>query len=174
MGERSDGVSWDDALSGAGVGDEGRGGDTLLQPGGVGADAVAADDPELLRAQIQETRAGMGETINEISERLSPETLRERAGEQVEALTEQAKEKVEEITDQAKDRLKETVQETVQTAKDAVYDSTIGKAGQVMQNVGKTVSGAAQQVGTAISDAGSSAVTTVRRTPCPSHSSGWG
>jgi ElaB/YqjD/DUF883 family membrane-anchored ribosome-binding protein len=160
MGERSSGVSWDDALSGAGVADEGRGGDTLIQttgePGVGGVAARAADDPERLRAQIEETRAGMGETINEISERLSPETLRERASEQVEALT-----------DQAKDKLKETVQETVQTAKDAIYDSTIGKAGEVMQNVGEAVSGAAQQAGMTISDAGSSLMTTVRRNPLP-------
>jgi ElaB/YqjD/DUF883 family membrane-anchored ribosome-binding protein len=167
MGERSSGVSWEDALSGAGRGDEGRGGDTLIQTAGGGGEGGVVADPEQLRAQIEETRAGMGETINEISERLSPETLRERASEQVEALTDQAKEKVEEITGQARDKLKETIQETVQTAKDAVYDSTIGKAGEVMQNVGETVSGAAQQVGTTISDAGSSVATTVRRNPLP-------
>jgi ElaB/YqjD/DUF883 family membrane-anchored ribosome-binding protein len=160
MGERSSGVSWDDALSVAGVGDEGRGADTLIQTTGEAGEGDAAagtaDDPKRLRAQIEETRAGMGETINEISERLSPETLRERASEQVEALT-----------DQVKDRLKETVRETVRTAKDAVYNSSIGKAGEVMQNVSETVSGAAQQVGTTISDAGSSIMTTVRRNPLP-------
>jgi gas vesicle protein len=168
MAERPDGVSWDDALSDPALGDE-AGGDTLVQTAGEGGAAAGAvaDDPEQIRAQIEETRAGMGETIDEISERLSPETLRERASEQVEALTDQAKERVEELADQAKDRLKETVQETVQTAKDAVYASTIGKAGEVMQNVGQTVSGAAQQVGETISDAGSSAVGTVRRNPLP-------
>lgn len=152
MGEKSDGVSWDDALSEEGL---------------SGGESDGAEDPEQLRARIVETRAGMSETIDAISERLSPETLRERASEQVEALTDQAKTRVEEITEQAKDKLKETVQETVQTAKDAVYDSTIGKAGEVMQNVGETVGGAAQQVGTTISGAGSSAMTTIRRNPLP-------
>ncbi len=152
MGEKSDGVSWDDALSEESLG---------------GAEGGGAEDPEQIRARIAETRAGMSETIDAISERLSPETLRERASEQVEALTDQAKERVEEITEQAKDKLKETVRETVQTAKDAVYDSTIGKAGEVMQNVGETVGDAAQQVGTTIRDTGSSAMTTIRRNPLP-------
>lgn len=151
MDERPSGVSWESALSEAGADDRGVGGETTL--GGTGA---AAEDPELIREQIQETRAGMSETIDAIQERLSPEVLKE-----------QAKEQVAELADSAKEKIKETVQESVQTAKDAVYDATIGKAGEAMQNLGETVGDAAQQVGTAIKDTGTSVVRTVRRNPLP-------
>ncbi|HVG33975.1 MAG TPA: DUF3618 domain-containing protein [Pyrinomonadaceae bacterium] len=170
MDERSGGMSWDKALSDEMLGDEPKrdaAGLTAASGVGTATGVGAADDPEEIRAQIEETRAGMSQTIDAIQERLSPENLKEQAKEQVEVLTEQAKEKVEEIADQAKDKLKEAVQETVQTAKDAVYDATIGKAGEVMQNVGETVSDAAQQVGTTIRDTGSSVVRSVRTNPLP-------
>lgn len=114
------------------------------------------DDPDRIRVQIEQTRAGMSETINAIQERLNPETLKE-----------QAKEQVEVFADEAKEKLHAAVQETIQTAKDAVYDATIGKAANVMHNVTDTVGGAAQQVGKTISQSSSSVFETLRQNPLP-------
>jgi len=175
MDERSGVTGWDKALSGADPNGEGKTNTIVTVPvaaTGTGAaqTGTAVDepvDPIKIRAQIEETRAGMSETINAISERLNPETLKEQAQEQVEAFADQAKERVEDIADQAKEKLKETVQETVQTAKDAVYDATIGKAKDVMQNMSDTVSDAAQQVSTTMRDTGSSVLDNIRRNPLP-------
>ena len=167
MDERPGGVSWSQALSDAGFDEDGgTPGGEVTSPGAVEGPATTGDvpdDPEQLRAQIEQTRAEMSETINAIQERLDPEKLKE-----------QAKEQVDDLADQAKEKLKETVQETVQTAKDAVYEATIGKAGNIMRNVGETISDvtepaveAAGRVAETVRDRGSSIVRTVRRNPLP-------
>ncbi|HUQ33148.1 MAG TPA: DUF3618 domain-containing protein [Pyrinomonadaceae bacterium] len=161
MDERPGGMSWEKALSDTGISEEPNRDATSMSDDTAEATApalvgAAPEDADQIRAQIEETRAGMGQTIDAIQERLSPETLKEQAKEQVDVLTEQAK-----------DKLKETVQETVQTAKDAVYDATIGKVGEAMKNAGESVSDAVQQVGTTIRDTGSSIARNVRRNPLP-------
>lgn len=175
MDERPSVMNWDKALSSTDPNDESDA-NTIVTipvsntsadttPSGITADTP--DDPAQIRAQIEQTRAGMSETINAISERLNPETLKEQAQEQVEVLAEQAKERVEDIAEQAKERLQETIHESVQTAKDAVYDATIGKVENAMHNVSETVGGAAQQVGTTIRDTSSSVMRSLRRNPLP-------
>ncbi len=72
------------------------------------------DEPEQIKAQIEETRAQMGETIDAIQEKLSFSNISEQVSEQINS--------------------------TVETAKDAVYDATIGKAGTFMKNIGNELS----------------------------------
>lgn len=81
----------------------------------------ATDETEQLKAQIEETRSQMGETIDAIQEKLS----------------------VENITEQVKEQVSETFNNALETAKDTVYGATIGnlgKAGRIMQNVGRELS----------------------------------
>ena len=135
MGERADEVN-----------DRGR-----LDAGGEFADARATrraadvDDisggetgeAEQLRADIEQTRAEMSETIDAIQERLSPENIKEQVMEQV--------------------------GEAVQSAKDSVREATIGRVEKVMENVSESMG----RAGTAVTETGSSIVETIRQNPLP-------
>lgn len=84
-------------------------------------DADADDDTEQLKAQIEETRSQMGETIDAIQEKLS----------------------LQNISDQVKEQVSEQINNALDTAKDSVYSATIGnlgKVGKFMQEFGKEVS----------------------------------
>jgi ElaB/YqjD/DUF883 family membrane-anchored ribosome-binding protein len=84
-------------------------------------DADAPEETEHLKAQIEETRSQMGETIDAIQERLS----------------------IQNISEQVKEQVSEHINNALETAKETVYDATIGnlgKAGKFMQNVGKELS----------------------------------
>jgi hypothetical protein len=75
-------------------------------------------ETEQIREQIEETRRGMGETIDAIQEKLSFQN----------------------ISDQVKDTVSEQLTNAIETAKTTVYDATIGKAGKLMKNVGRELS----------------------------------
>ena len=68
------------------------------------------DETEHLKAQIAETRSQMGETIDELQERLSFSNISEQVSEHV--------------------------SNVIETAKNSVYDATIGKAVGFMRNMG--------------------------------------
>lgn len=76
-----------------------------------------SDDPDQIRANIEETRSEMTETINAIEEKLS----------------------ISHISEQVKAEVSEYVGETIQTAKDTIYDATIARAGDIMKYVNKEV-----------------------------------
>jgi Protein of unknown function (DUF3618) len=81
----------------------------------------APEETEHLKAQIEETRSQMGETIDAIQEKLSFEN----------------------ISEQVKDQVSEQINNALETAKETVYDATIGnlgKAGKFMKSVGKELS----------------------------------
>jgi ElaB/YqjD/DUF883 family membrane-anchored ribosome-binding protein len=67
-----------------------------------------------LKAQIEETRSQMGDTIDAIQERLSFSNI--------------------------SDQVSERVNHAIETAKDTVYDATIGKAVTFMKNMGDGIS----------------------------------
>lgn len=69
--------------------------------------------PEEIRSQIQDTRHQMGETINEIQDRLS----------------------VENITEQVKEEVSDQISTAWQSTKESVYDSALKKTGEVMEYV---------------------------------------
>ena len=77
----------------------------------------APEETEHLRAQIEETRNQMGETIDAIQERLSFQN----------------------ISEQVKEQVSEHISSAFETAKDTVYDATIKKAGDFMQSMNKSV-----------------------------------
>ena len=77
----------------------------------------APEETEHLKAQIEETRSQMGETIDAIQEKLSFQN----------------------ISDQVKEQVSEHISSAFETAKDTVYDATIRKAGNFMQSMNKSV-----------------------------------
>lgn len=81
------------------------------------------DNPKQLRAEIEDTRAEMSQTINEIQERLSPEHLMG-----------QVKETVREATIGKVERVMETISEATEPARQAM-----GRAGTAIKETGKTV-----------------------------------
>jgi ElaB/YqjD/DUF883 family membrane-anchored ribosome-binding protein len=72
------------------------------------------DETEHLKAQIEETRSQMGETIDALQERLSLSNV--------------------------SDQVSETVSNAIETAKDSIYDATIGKAVGFMKSAGEGIS----------------------------------
>lgn len=71
-------------------------------------------ETQTIKAQIEETRADMGETIDAIQEKLSLSNISEQVSEQV--------------------------NNAIETAKDTVYEATVGKAAHFMKNTGKQIS----------------------------------
>jgi gas vesicle protein len=97
----------------------------------VGAEGIEhTDDTTEIRADIEETRAEMSETIEAIQERLSPQHLKEQA--------------------------KEQVREQFQEVKATVREATIGKAEDMVRNVGDT-----------LDDARYGLMETIRQNPIP-------
>ncbi|MFN6962414.1 MAG: DUF3618 domain-containing protein [Pyrinomonadaceae bacterium] len=72
------------------------------------------DETEHLRAQIEETRREMGETIDALQEKLSLSNVQEQVS--------------------------ETVSMAIETAKDSIYEATIGKAVGFMKSAGEGIS----------------------------------
>ena len=72
------------------------------------------EETEHIKAQIEQTRSQMGETIDAIQDRLSVANISEQVSERVNS--------------------------AIETAKDTAYDATIGKAVNFMKNVGDEVS----------------------------------
>jgi ElaB/YqjD/DUF883 family membrane-anchored ribosome-binding protein len=103
--------------------------------------SISADDydesTEQLRAEIEDTRAEMSQTINEIQERLSPDHL----------------------VDQAKEAVREATIGKVERVMERVGESISGVTEPALEVAGRA--------GTAIKDAGSSVADSVWRNPIP-------
>jgi hypothetical protein len=93
-------------------------------------DKIIADDhdedTEQLRAEIEDTRAEMSQTINEIQERLSPENVMD-----------QVKEKVREATVGKVERLMSSVGETIGEVTEPARE-VIGRAGSTIKETGRS------------------------------------
>ena len=85
-----------------------------------------SEDPEQIRAEIEDTRAEMSQTINEIQERLSPENVMD-----------QVKEKVREATigkvERVMNRVGETISEVAEPAREVV-----SRAGTAIKETGRS------------------------------------
>src|SRR5918997_1770237 len=103
--------------------------------------SVSSDDydenTEHLRAEIEDTRADMSQTINEIQERLSPEYLMGQ------------------------------VKETVREATIGKVERVMDRVGETISGVTEPALEVAGRAGTAIKDAGSSVADSVWRNPIP-------
>lgn len=77
--------------------------------------AVIGNDPQVIRAQIEKTRAQMGHTLDEIQVRLSPEYIKQQAQESIREAT---VEKVEKMAQTANRKVNNWRSNAVQTVKD--------------------------------------------------------
>lgn len=77
------------------------------------------DETAEIRAEIEQTRGDLSETINAIQERLDPQTL----------------------VEQAKDAVRETATGAVEQARESLRAATIGRAEQMVSDVGETARG---------------------------------
>jgi ElaB/YqjD/DUF883 family membrane-anchored ribosome-binding protein len=109
------------------MGEYGQPRDPDWQPAGESAET---ESPEELRVEIEETRVEMSGTIDAIQEKLNPDRLKEQ------------------VTD--------AVQQQVETVKGNIRDATVGRAEQMVSNVGDS----AQR-------AGSGFVETIKQNPIP-------
>ena len=109
MGERADYVSTSHVRA-----DSGSGGTS-----GSAADA----DPEVIAADIEQTREEMSGTIEAIQERLDPQQLSQQATE----VTEQAREAAKDVAKYAIEEAKAAVNEMTSQAKASVREATIGR-----------------------------------------------
>ena len=93
----------------------------------------ASDETERIKAEIEDTRAEMGQTINEIQERLSPEHLMD-----------QVKETVREATigkvERAMDKVGETISNVTEPAMEAM-----GRAGETLKETGYSLTNTVRQ-----------------------------
>lgn len=105
---------------------------------------AAGDNPDnaaQIRADIEQTRAEMSDTIDALQEKLSPERI--------------------------KDQVKEKVKEQASDAYESVKKATVGRVEKVMDNVSEKVSDVTRGASTAVKDTGSSIVETIRQNPIP-------
>jgi len=107
-----------------------------LRTGSTSADDYD-ENTEQLRANIEDTRAGMSQTINEIQERLSP------------------------------DHLMDQVKETVREATIGKVERVMDKVGETISGVTEPALEVAGRAGTAIKEAGTSVGNSVWRNPIP-------
>jgi ElaB/YqjD/DUF883 family membrane-anchored ribosome-binding protein len=82
-------------------------------------DGAETDETAQIRAEIEQTRGDLSETIDAIQDRLNPQTL----------------------VEQAKESVRETATGVVEQAKETVRDATIGRAEQMVSDVGATARG---------------------------------
>ncbi|HEX8465115.1 MAG TPA: DUF3618 domain-containing protein, partial [Abditibacterium sp.] len=75
------------------------------------------DSPTRIRAQIEDTRAGMSETISILQDKISPDRLKEDAGTLTEHVTDQVKEQVQETVSSVSAQVQETVHHLTEQVK---------------------------------------------------------
>ena len=92
-------------------------------------DTDSYENPEQLRAEIEDTRAEMSQTINEIQERLSPENVMDQVKEKVREATigkvERVMNRVGETIGDVTEPAREVVMETGRSAADVVWRNPI-------------------------------------------------
>ena len=106
--------------------DERRSDERIIE---VEMEAVDADDSEAerIKAEIEDTRAEMGQTINEIQERLSPEHIMD-----------QVKETVREATIGKVERVMDRVGEKISNVTEPAMDA-MGRAGETIKQTGSSL-----------------------------------
>jgi hypothetical protein len=93
--------------------------------GSSGASGSGSDaDPEVIAADIEQTRDEMSSTIEAIQERLDPERLSQQAVSTATEVSEQAVTAATEITEQAREAAKEVAKFAIEEAKTAVNELT--------------------------------------------------
>jgi len=121
-------------------------------------DAVTseADAPEVLEAEIAQTRAEMSATVDAIQQRLNPEQAKDSARELAEHVLEEAKEHAREIVQEASEHAREVLKDATAHVQGAIHDATIGRVQHMVTS--------AQYRANEASDG---LMTTIRQNPVP-------
>ena len=112
---------------------------------GDATEVDTTDEPEQIRAQIEQTRNDMSETINAIQDKLS----------------------IANITESVKEEVSEQISGAYNSAKTALFDATAGKVGSFMAKVENTVNQISEEYGPAVTDVSRRVVSTARSNPIP-------
>lgn len=118
---------------------------------------VAEQDVAELREGIEQTRSELGDTIDAIQDRLSPQQLADEAKEATANLAEEAKTAAREAVSTLAEEIKETAASMLSDARQALREATIGKAERMVNEFGDTAQGTSSNL-----------MTTIRENPLPS------
>lgn len=113
--------------------------------GGTTEVVDAGAEPEEIRAQIEQTRNEMSETINAIQEKLT----------------------VSNLVESVKEEVSEQVSGVYESAKNALFDGTAKRFGGFMAKIEKNFNQLSEEYGPAVSDAANTVVRTARSNPIP-------
>jgi len=91
------------------------------------AAGTEGESPEAIRVEIDQTRVEMSTTIDALQEKLNPDRLKE-----------QMAETVQEQVAAVREQVTEAVQEHVDAVKGSIHDATIGRAEEMVSNVGRS------------------------------------
>jgi ElaB/YqjD/DUF883 family membrane-anchored ribosome-binding protein len=134
-----------------------------VEPDESSAELSENEDIVIVRAQIEQTRADMSDTIDAIKEKLSPQNLMQQAKESVREATVG---KAQEAMSKAMDATRSAVGTAVDTTKEAIgsaMDSTREVMGNAMDSARPVVSGAVDTV----QDVSWTVMDTIRQNPIP-------
>lgn len=143
-----------------------------------GEEYAASPTVQATRAQIEQTRGEMSETIDAIREKLNTQTLAEQAKETVSDITTNVMEKAKAAAHDVVENAKTTVHETLQEAKetlprvtaDVAHQAVSGAVTEAKEAVGSAVSTAKHAVGVAAGsakDVGATLMDAIRQNPVP-------
>ena len=136
--------------------------------GSSGASGSGSDaDPEVIAADIEQTRDEMSSTIEAIQERLDPERLSQQAVSTATEVSEQAVTAATEITEQAREAAKEVAKFAIDEAKTAINELT----GQAKASVRDATIGRVEHMAMYTRDTAENVkgdlFTTIKRNPVP-------
>jgi len=133
-------------------------------------DTVVIAEVEVRRANIEQTRSDISETLDAIKDKLQPQTLIQQAKESVHEVTANVAEKARELTAEAAEKAREVVgqaRDTVHTAVQEAREAIPAAAHNAVSSVVDTAKDAVTGVVDTARDAGSSVVDRVRENPMP-------
>lgn len=122
---------------------------------GVSGDSGSTSDTEdvegtaEIRAEIEQTRSGMSETINAIQDKLNPQVLMDQAKDTLHEATA-------DVLAQAKETVIDTTSDIVEQTKDTVREATVGRVEDMVTTASNTAK-----------EAGSNIVDLVKQNPLP-------
>ena len=105
----------------------------------------AAKEPEKIRAEIEQTRGEMSETINAIQDKLSFSN----------------------IATQVKDEVSDQISGAYESAKHALFGATAGKLGDYMAKIKSSYDDFTEEYGPAVAEAGQTVVRSAQSNPIP-------
>jgi len=122
-----------------------------------------ADQPEVIEAEIEQTRADLSATVEAIQQRLDPEQAKDSARELAEHVIQEAKEHAREVVQEAGEHAREVIKDATAHVQAAIHDATIGRIQHMVRNAQDQAN-----------DASESLLATMKQNPVPTALAGLG